>query len=96
MADQTDIKRHSFFSARARGWHVDAFWMFLSLVIVLVLWEALVAAFGFPAHLLPRPLAVVYSVIDHWGTIVDNAWTRPSPSCWDMCWLSCLRYRSPS
>ncbi|PPR10341.1 MAG: putative aliphatic sulfonates transport permease protein SsuC [Alphaproteobacteria bacterium MarineAlpha11_Bin1] len=73
MADQTELKRYSFFSARAHGWHIDAFWMFLSLVIVLVLWEALVAIFDFPAHLLPRPLAVVNSVIDHWGTIVENA-----------------------
>ena len=74
MSGQADGKRISFFSARSRGWHVDAFWMLLSMVIVLVLWEALVAVFAFPAHLLPRPLAVVYSVIEHWKTIVDNAW----------------------
>ena len=56
---ETEKKKLSLWSVNARGWHVDAFWMFLSLVIVLLLWEALVMIFGFPGHLLPRPLAVV-------------------------------------
>lgn len=73
MVAEQEKRKLSFWSANARGWHVDAFWMFLSLAIVLVLWEALVMVFGFPGHLLPRPVAVVYSVIEHWGTIVDNA-----------------------
>lgn len=67
-------RQFGFLSAKARGWHVDAFWMLLSLLIVLGLWELLVAVFDFPGHLLPRPLAVLYSVIEHWETIVDNSY----------------------
>lgn len=72
-AGEAKLKR-SFWSSRARGWHVDAFWMLLSLVMVLVLWELLVLAFGFPAHLLPRPWAVVVSIVDHWGTITEHSY----------------------
>jgi len=67
-------KRPGFLSPNRRGWYVDAFWMLLSLVLVLVFWELLVLIFGFPSHLLPRPLSVVNSVIEHWGTIADNSW----------------------
>lgn len=74
MAAPDKKKGFSFFSANRRGWHIDAFWMLLSMLIILGLWEALVAVFGFPGHLLPRPIAVVYSVIEHWETIVVNSY----------------------
>lgn len=74
MASTAKRRTNGFFSARARGWHVDAFWMLLSLVIVLVAWEAVVAIFDLPSHLLPRPLSVVASTITNWGTIASNAW----------------------
>lgn len=64
----------SFFSARAHGWHVDAFWMLLSLLIILGIWEALVAVFDLPAHLLPRPWSVVLSTITHWDAILSNSY----------------------
>jgi NitT/TauT family transport system permease protein len=59
---------------KAGGWHVDAFWMLLSLLIILGLWEAIVAVFGFPAHLLPRPWAVAISLMTHWEVIADNSY----------------------
>ena len=74
MSTPGNKKGFAFFSANRRGWHIDAFWMLLSLLIILGLWEALVAVFGFPSHLLPRPLAVVYSVIEHWETIAANSY----------------------
>lgn len=74
MAEQIKKQGHSFLSGKTKGWHVDAFWMLLSLLIILALWEALVLIFDFPGHLLPRPLAVVYSVIEHWETIVANSY----------------------
>jgi NitT/TauT family transport system permease protein len=63
-----------FLSPNARGWHVDAFWMLLSLTIVLVLWEALVVIFDFPGHLLPRPWSVAISVVTHWDVIAENSY----------------------
>ncbi|MFT5485605.1 MAG: putative hydroxymethylpyrimidine transport system permease protein, partial [Alphaproteobacteria bacterium] len=74
MAEREKKKGFGFFSAKRRGWHVDAFWMLLSLLIILGLWEALVLVFQFPGHLLPRPLAVVYAIIEHWETIVTNSY----------------------
>lgn len=74
MEKPTPKKQFGFLSAKSRGWHVDAFWMLLSLLIVLGLWELLVAVFNFPGHLLPRPLAVAYAVMEHWETIVDNSY----------------------
>jgi NitT/TauT family transport system permease protein len=74
MEKPTPKKQFGFLSAKSRGWHVDAFWMLLSLLIVLGLWELLVAVFNFPGHLLPRPLAVADAVMEHWETIVDNSY----------------------
>lgn len=74
MASTAKRRTNGFFSARARGWHVDAFWMLLSLLIVLAGWEAVVSIFDLPSHLLPRPLSVVASTITNWGTIASNAW----------------------
>lgn len=74
MEKSVPKRQFGFLSARSRGWHVDAFWMLMSLLIVLGLWELLVAVFNFPGHLLPRPLAVAYAVMEHWATIVDNSY----------------------
>lgn len=74
MEKSVPKRQFGFLSARSRGWHVDAFWMLMSLLIVLGLWELLVAVFDFPGHLLPRPLAVAYAVMEHWATIVDNSY----------------------
>lgn len=61
-------------SSGMRGWYVDAFWMLLSLVLVLVLWEAVVQLFKIPAHLLPRPWAVLNAVVTRWQSIAVNAY----------------------
>lgn len=74
MAKREKKPGFAFFSAKKHGWHIDAFWMLLSLLIILGFWEALVLVFEFPSHLLPRPLAVVYSVIEHWETIAENSY----------------------
>ncbi len=58
----------------AHGWYIDAFWMVLSLIIVLLIWEAIVVGFDVPAHLLPRPWAVLMSVTSNWSTIAINAY----------------------
>ncbi len=57
-----------------RRWHVDAFWMLLSLLMILGIWEALVAVFSLPAHLLPRPWAVVISALTNWSEIANHSW----------------------
>ena len=57
-----------------RRWHVDAFWMLLSLLMVLGIWEALVVIFSLPAHLLPQPWAVVISVLTNWSEIANHSW----------------------
>lgn len=57
-----------------RRWHVDAFWMLLSLLMILGIWEALVALFSLPTHLLPRPWAVVISALASWNEIANHSW----------------------
>ncbi len=57
-----------------RRWHIDAFWMLLSLLMILGIWEALVAVFSLPAHLLPRPWAVVISALTSWNEIANHSW----------------------
>ena len=60
--------------SRPGGWRADAFWMLLSLLIVLGLWEALVATFDLPVHLLPRPWSVVVAAAVNWSAIADHSW----------------------
>ena len=48
--------------------------MLLSLVAVLLCWEALVVLFDLPGHLLPRPWAVVESVVQQWETIAEHSY----------------------
>jgi len=59
---------------KARGWAGDAFWMLLSLVLVLALWEAAVQLLKIPAHLLPRPWAVLNAVTTRWQSIAINSY----------------------
>ena len=61
-------------SRRRSGWLVDAFWMSLSLAIILILWETLVALFDLPAHLLPRPLSVVEASFGSWQSIAGHSY----------------------
>lgn len=74
MTNSATARLRKFLSPSSRGWHVDVFWMLLSLLIVLVVWEAVVAIFDLPAHLLPRPWSVVASTMSHWGVIADNSY----------------------
>ena len=73
MAKSAKRRIGPLFSPNSRGWHVDAFWMLLSLLIVLGLWEAIVGIFELPSHLLPRPWSVVLSTIKNWQTIASNS-----------------------
>lgn len=43
-------------------------------VVVLALWEALVAVFEVEAFLLPRPSAIVQALVDELSVILDSAW----------------------
>ncbi len=56
------------------GWWVDTAWMILSLLIVLGVWEGIVAMFDVPAHLLPRPWSVLIVSAASWQVIVDHSW----------------------
>lgn len=59
-----------------RGWVGDAFWMAVSLVGAIVVWEILVVAFGIPSHLLPGPWEVLMSMGEYADQIMEHSvWT---------------------
>jgi len=74
MSDARGQKKIGSARPRKSGWHVDALWMMLSLIIVLGLWELLVAVFDLPSHLLPRPLEVVTASLASWQAIGNHAY----------------------
>ena len=59
-----------------RGWVGDAFWMLVSLVVAVLIWEAVVVGFELPPYLLPSPWEVFGSGVGSTGQIIEHSlWT---------------------
>jgi len=59
-----------------RSWAADTFWMLVSLVAAVTVWELVVVAFSVPSHLLPGPLEVLLSGDRIFGEMLEHSvWT---------------------
>jgi NitT/TauT family transport system permease protein len=46
----------------------------LTVVLLVVLWQAAVSLFGVPGYLLPSPYAIGLDITAHWQTLLQNSW----------------------
>ncbi|MBM3486888.1 MAG: ABC transporter permease [Alphaproteobacteria bacterium] len=61
---------------RKRSWARDAFWMTLSVVLMIIIWDLCVRIFKIPSHLLPGPIEVYKSGAKNIVPIVAHSgWT---------------------
>jgi len=61
---------------RGPKWLKEAFWMTVSIVLIVAIWQAIVTGFSVPGHLLPSPMAVLQAGIKNIGPILTHSmWT---------------------